>query len=438
MSIRLSMCSSICGVLSLTTVAVAAPVGEQIRTVHRLSPGVSAAALTEAAEQLGTALKPINFGLTSEQMRRLKKVTDGRVDFSNLYSVDSSEKDVLAKMQNASTYVGSIYPNVPPPVVEGDPALAGEWWIAGINAKPAWNVATGRGVVIADCDSGYYTEESDIAGNLLLDDRYDTADLDDPLNIRDGNFISHGTSVTSIMAGVLDGVGTSGIAYNAKVVPLQNFNYAGQIDDLGKEEATAKCILKALEHSEVKIIVLENQTANGSSETFAGTREAVKLALEAGVTIVSAGGNANVELIQEAQNDTGSIIVGALAQTGTRASFSNFGSRVSIAAFGENLRTLYGPNGQFGNFGGTSGATPQVAGAVALMLEANPSLTPAQVKDILIATRVESALTSNVGGLLDVAAAVNLAKSSFVGETAESVKQNEQRVLIAEILTSKN
>ena len=436
MSFRMSVWAGVYGVLSLTSAAIAAPALEQIRIVHKLNPKVSAAALAETAKHLGSALKPINFGLSSEQMRRLKNVTDGRVDFANLYAVDSADKNVLAKMRSSSTYLGSIYPNVPPPVVDGDPALAGEWWIAGINAKPAWDLATGRGVVIADCDAGYYTEESDIADNLLLDDRYDTADLDEPLNIRDGNFISHGTSVVAIMSGVFDGVGTSGIAYNSKVVPLQNFNYAAQLDDLGKEEATAACILKALEHSDVKIIVLENQTANGSSETFAGTREAVKLALEAGVTIVSAGGNASVELLEEQQNDTGSIIVGALAQDGTLASFSNYGTRVSIAAFGENLRTLYGPNGEFGNFGGTSGATPQVAGAVALMLEVNPALTPSEVKRILIASRVETAATSNVGGLLDVAAAVSLAKSAFVGETDASIKQNVQRALIADILTS--
>jgi subtilisin family serine protease len=273
---------------------------------------------------------------------------------------------------------------------------------------------------------------------LLLDDRYDTADVDDPLSIRDGNFISHGTSVVAIMSGVLDGIGTSGIAFDSKVVPLQNFNYAGELDDLDKEEATAKCILKALEHPEVKIIVLENQTSNGSSETFEGTRAAVRLAMEAGVTIVSAGGNANVELLQEQQNNTGSIIVGALAQTGRRASFSNYGSRISVSAFGENLLTLFGPNGQMGSFGGTSGATPQVAGAVALMLEVNPALTPEQVRDILIATRVQSSETSTVGGLLDIAAAVGAAKSSFQGETEESLKRKEQRARIVNILLGKN
>ena len=438
MSIHFSKWTVFCGFFVLSGTALSAPTAESIRTVHKLTPATSASALLETAESIGSSLKPITFGLSHDQMLRLKKITEGRVDFSKLYSIDSADKNALATLTKASTYIGSIYPNVPPPVVIGDPALDNEWWIARINAKPAWNLASGRGVVIADCDAGYYTEESDIAGNLLLDDRYDTADEDEPLNIRDGNFISHGTSVVAIMSGVLDGLGTSGIAYNSKVVPLQNFNYASELDDLGKEEATAKCILKALEHSDVKIIVLENQTSNGSSETFEGTRAAVKLALEAGVTIVSAGGNANVELLQEQQNDTGSIIVGALSQTGSRASFSNYGSRVSIAAFGENLRTLYGPNGAMGSFGGTSGATPQVVGAVALMLEVNPSLTPAQIKNILIATRVESAQTATIGGLLDVTAAVTLAKNSFVGESLESLKLKEQRALIVEVLTSQN
>jgi subtilisin family serine protease len=438
LSFHLSGIVGLIGCFGFSTVVVASTSSARVRTIHKLTPVSSETALNSTAERLGTPIKPITFGLTAEQIQRLKTVTEGRVDFGNLYAVDTSDKQDLATLQQSSTYIGSIHPNVPPPVISGDPSLAGQWWLQRINAKPAWEFATGRGVVIADCDAGYYTEESDIGNNLLIDDRYDTADVDDPLSIRDGNFISHGTSVVAIMSGVLDGIGTSGIAFDSKVVPLQNFNYAGELDDLDKEEATAKCILKALEHPEVKIIVLENQTSNGSSETFEGTRAAVRLAMEAGVTIVSAGGNANVELLQEQQYNTGSIIVGALAQTGRRASFSNYGSRISVSAFGENLLTLFGPNGQMGSFGGTSGATPQVAGAVALMLEVNPSLTPEQVRDILIATRVQSSETSTVGGLLDIAAAVGAAKSSFQGETEESLKRKEQRARIVNILLGKN
>ncbi|NJL25012.1 MAG: S8 family serine peptidase, partial [Calothrix sp. SM1_5_4] len=113
----------------------------------------------------------------------------------------------------------------------------------------------------------------------------------------------------------LDGVGTNGIAFNSKIVPLQNYNYNEQ-DDIDKEEATARCVLKAIEIPEVNIIVLENQTATGSSETFSGTRDAVRLAIRSGLIVIGAAGNSGVELKEELKDDTGSIIVGALSKSG--------------------------------------------------------------------------------------------------------------------------
>lgn len=367
---------------------------------------------------LNVNLKRNDFGLNNLRVAEIKRLSKSKVDLEGIYSVKLPQAlapDLLAKIKKIPGFDAVVKTDMPPPVFVGDPEIQNEWWIDKINAREAWNIelapeklVSGSGVTIADCDSGYYTEESDIKGNLLLDLAKDLADLQNPLKIDDGGFVYHGTAVTAIMSGVRDSQGTHGIAYNSKVVPLQNFNYDGSLDDMGKEEATAECILHAITIPEVKIVVLENQT-HGSSETFLGTREAVRLALEAGVTIVSAGGNSSNELTEEAADDTGSIIVGALAQTDTTANFSNYGSRVSIAAYGENLRTLYGPNGAFGSFGGTSGATPQVAGAVALMLEANPHLTPAQVKEVLVETRVNNEAYANVGGKLNVAAAVRRA-----------------------------
>ena len=84
-------------------------------------------------------------------------------------------------------------------------------------------------------------------------------------------------------------------------------------------------------------------------------------------------------------------------------------SFITTAAYGERVYTLFGPNGRFGNFSGTSSATPQVTGAVALMLEVNPKLTPQQIRDILISTRVTTEGNSAVGGKLDIAAAVKAA-----------------------------
>ncbi len=354
-------------------------------------------------------LTKMDFGLTETQKNELEKITSRKVNFKDLYYLDES----LAKSSFLKTYKEystTIFKKVPPPMIihETDPDFEDAWWQKQLDVEKAWGLATGDGVTIADCDAGYYVSESDLNENLLMNEAYDLADIDNPTKVDDGNFVNHGTSVVAIMSGVLNGSGTNGIAFNSKVIPLQNYNYNSTLDDLGKEEATAKCILHALKIPEVKIIVLENQTRNGSSETFAGTREAVRLALEAGVVIVSAGGNYYKELLEEEKDNTGSIIIGAVNKNGVKETWSNYGSRVTIAAYGSDLKTLSGPNGKMGSFGGTSGATPQVAGTIALMLEVAPHLTPSQVKEILIQTRTTNTSNEMVGGVLNTNRAVQL------------------------------
>jgi subtilisin family serine protease len=370
-------------------------------------------------------MKELTFGLSGEQKEKIAALTDGKIDFRDHFVTTSIyNKAVL----DASAELHSSN-HLPPFVIgEYDPKTKEGWWQQAHKVDEAWKLATGKGVTIADCDAGFYINEKDIAGNLLMNFAKDLSDKENPTKIDDGGFVSHGTSVAAIMIGLLDGTGINGIAYNAKLVPLQNYNYSYVLDDLDKEEATAACILEALKIPEVKIIVLENQT-HGSSETFSGTRDAVRLALKAGVTIVSAGGNSTNELTAEAADDTDSIIVGAINRTGKTEYFSNYGSRVSIAAYGSNLLTLSGPNGSLGNFGGTSGATPQVAGAVALMLEVNPALTPKQIKNILIATRKTTEENKNVGGLIDVVAAVTKAKET------ETASDDDMEAFRTELIT---
>lgn len=361
-------------------------------------------------------LTPMRFGLSSEQAQKIRELTGGRVRFDEYHYVDIEPGTKRPSFDGAKS-AGVIYPDVPPPVIMGetelqaaDPKLKSEWWIEKLNVPAAWKMASGRDVMIADCDAGYFWEESDLLDNMLHNLRYDLARPNDPYTVHDGGYPGHGTSVAAIMAGVLDGKGTSGIAYGAKVVPLQNYNYDGK-DALDKEEATAMCVLHALTIPGVQIIVLENQMANGSSEAFAGTRDAVRLALHSGVTVIGAAGNASVELREELADDTGSIIVGALRMSEAPAGFSNYGARITVGAFGEKLHTLEGPNGRFADFGGTSGATPQVAAAAALMLEVQPLLLPEQIREIFEKTRVITGSNDKTGGKLDVLAAVRMAQT---------------------------
>jgi hypothetical protein len=391
---------------------------------------------------IGGSWRALSFGLSSAQREELYRLTRGAVDLRGMYRVDTDDahgySDVTA--QRGVKWLGVADRRAVSPLAgadglgaaaaagapqtlaaarrSADPALDGEWWVKDLNTSEAWRHATGRGVTIADCDSGWYVEEGDIRGNLRLDLAHDFADRDDPTNVTDGRLQFHGTAVAAIMVGVRDGVGTNGIAYDARLIPLQNYNYDREIDDGDKEEATAECILHAIALEDVDVIVVQNQTTQGSSETFAGTRDAIRLAVMAGIPVVAAAGNSSLPLDAEAADDTGSVIVGALRQDGRRANFSNFGPRVSIAAFGENLSTLYGPAGRMDTFGGTTGAAAQVGGAVALMKEVNPLLTPAQVRALLESTRVIIGDNDRVGGQLDILAAVRAAATTRVDDDA--------------------
>lgn len=373
-----------------------------------------------------TGVKQLHFGLTDEQKQKIADLTDGKIDFRNHFVTTNLYNKIIF---DPSIEFHSSKTTPPMIVTEFDPKQKDGWWQQAHKVDEAWKLATGKGVTIADCDAGYHTEEADIKGNLILEHAKDLADKENPTKINDGNFVTHGTSVAAIMVGLLDGTGINGMAYESKLVPLQNYNYDYMLDDMDKEEATAACILEALKIPEVKVIVLENQT-HGSSETFSGTRDAVRLALKANVTIVSAGGNSSNELTAEAADDTGSIIVGAINKNGKTETFSNYGSRVSIAAYGSDLLTLSGPNGKLGKFGGTSGATPQVAATVAMMLEVNPDLTPEQIKQILIETRTTTEENKKVGGMINVVAAITKAKDLKTTPAVEAEAFREELVSI--------
>jgi subtilisin family serine protease len=381
------------------------------------------------------------FCFNEATLKKLHDVTQGEVDLRNIYEAEMPDQATLTPYLYSLDFAGAVFPDVPPPgempdntkTLQPDPELKGQWWIDQLNVPAAWKLATGKGVIAADCDAGYYVNETDLKANLVKDLGRNFSRKTKPTKKVDkGKYVTHGTAVAAIFSGVRDGQGTQGIAFDSKLVPLQNYTYTNQ-DKLDKEDATTRCVLHALTIPGLKLLILENQTMIGSSETYLGTHEAVKLAVAAGITVVSSAGNYDQELLYEDQNDSGSIIVGALFPDDKIAKKSNYGKRVTIAAYGRDLHTLYGPKGAMGDFSGTSGATPQVAAAVALMLEANPKLTPKQIRDVLIETRVTTVDNATVGGRLDVHAAV-VAAQGVTERPEEFRRQNSLREAVTKIL----
>lgn len=176
-------------------------------------------------------------------------------------------------------------------------------------------------------------------------------------------------------------------------------------------------------------MILEVQTgAYGNIEYVPSVNAAIKTAIAAGVVVCVAAGNgdrdAGIGDDGRPIPETGSILVGATAYDATvnkRAWFSNYGPRIVVSAPGDDSHDVTcdssSDTAYLNPFGGTSGATPKVAGTVALMLAANPGLSHAEVRQMLNATG--TAVTpdpgKDIGTFLNAGAAVREASEQAAG-----------------------
>lgn len=273
---------------------------------------------------------------------------------------------------------------------------AGGWQLGVVDEQsvPSAVVQASASVRIAVIDTGADVSVPELAARNAL--TWD-ARTHRP-NVRDTN--GHGTFVASVAA-----------AYggNARLLILKAGN-GGSFTDAAEAEA----IRYAVVHG-AKIINL----SVGGTTTSNTERAAIRFAVERGALLVAAAGNEHslgnpVEYPAALLQPVGSngtagsgLVVGASSPDGMRAAFSNSGSWISLAAPGVQVYGALLHHG-YGYGSGTSFATPQVAGAAALVWAADPSLTAQQVAQILEQTATgHGAWTPELGwGVIDVGAAV--------------------------------
>jgi subtilisin family serine protease len=281
---------------------------------------------------------------------------------------------------------------------------------AGIHIIDAWKETRGKGVKVAVIDSNFEVTHPDLEENIYT---YYNADAKNSNVANDTDDSSHGTTAAGFIAAVPNGYGILGTAPDSELILIRQI-YA---DDAAT--------IRAFEYAKEKgAKVISNSWGTGDvSEAVAVELENLK---KEGITIFFASGNNgptphnnDKDLDQPGVNDESelsSVIgVGATNEYNRLASYSNYGENIDILAPGGveigllglddmGEKGVYYSSYQFSNGYvlqldnahafeiGTSFACPLAAGVAALMLSVNPTLTPDQIREIMISTadKIES------------------------------------------------
>jgi subtilisin family serine protease len=362
-------------------------------------------------------------------------------DLSNFLRVQLPEETDLAEAVGKLLEVPEILAAVPVPVaipasITGDPltgssdqlasdpstGLESQWYIYRCGFDKAWEQSDGSQVVVADIDFGYRLSHEDIAPNVNSARAFNS--FDGSTNVGQGGKIFHGTGVLGLMGASLNSKGMVGTAFAAELWPIQANTGASQLP--GNAFANAiEWVCGQDSGGKRKVINLEVQTgAFGNYEQIPSVNLAIRRAIARNVVVCVAAGNGNRDATIADDNltpipPTGSILVGATVYDpadNPRAWFSNFGSTVVVSAPGDSDHDVTcsasADTAYTNKFGGTSGATPKVAGTVALMLAVNPALSHDDIRDALFITgkRVTTAPDKPVGSFLSAEGAVAHAK----------------------------
>ncbi|MDL5367805.1 S8 family peptidase [Xanthomonas sp. NCPPB 2654] len=327
-----------------------------------------------------------------------------------------------------------------------DPSLSSQWAFgtgtAGINVRPAWDQATGSGVVVAVIDTGI-TNHADLNANILpgydfISDTFVSRDGDgrdaNPADEGDWNPVAnecysgspvtnsswHGTHVAgTVAAQTNNAVGVAGTAFGAKVLPVRVLGRCGgYTSDIADAIVWASGGTVSGVPANTTPAEVINMSLGGGGTCSATYQNAINGAVGRGTTVVVAAGNSGANVSGSVPANCANVIaVAATTSSRAKASYSNYGTGIDISAPGSsilstlNSGTTTPGSASYASYNGTSMAAPHVAGVVALMQSVAPSpLTPAQVETTIKNTAASFSCSQGCGaGLLDANAAVTAA-----------------------------
>lgn len=289
----------------------------------------------------------------------------------------------------------------------GVPSLGGNEWANDlVNAPEVWaRGMTGRGVVVAVVDTGVDYNHPDLRQNIWVNPREVAGDgidndrngfVDDvrgwdfvdndafPLDVVDTRIINgesgnpgHGTHVAGTIAAVRNGIGSTGVAPDSRIMPVRVLDHRGT----GAVTAIARGIRYAANNG---ADVINLSLGGGYSSDI---ESAIRYAVSRGSVVVVAAGNGGQSQPSHparlAATVAGVIAVGSVdrnQQLASRSDRAGIDSRMRyVVAPGVSVHSTL-PSGRYGILSGTSMAAPHVAGIAALMRGAVPSASPQGVQ----------------------------------------------------------
>jgi subtilisin family serine protease len=273
-----------------------------------------------------------------------------------------------------------------------------------VQAPAAWDTTTGAGVVVAVVDTGFdfthpdrgavWTNPGEIPGNGIDDDGNGYVD-----DVHGWDFTGtaqagsdndptdehgHGTHVAGTIAGAgNNGLGVIGVAWQAQIMPVRGLDADGS----GESGGLALALMYAAANG--ADVISNSWGCQCYSQAIA---DAVSYAQNLGAVVVAAAGNSSADVsFSTPASLPGVIAVASLGPTDVPSYFSNYGSRIDVAAPGEDILSLRAAGTTMGTAvgtlytraSGTSMATPHVSGVAALVLSQHPEYSNDQVRQVL-------------------------------------------------------
>lgn len=297
----------------------------------------------------------------------------------------------------------------------------------GTRAQEAWAKATGNGVVVAVLDTGYLPHEDlnsqyvknngVVAGYDFVSNNYIANDPNpgrdaDPLDTGDACDSDpsswHGTHVAGTIAAANNGIGITGMAYNAKILPVRVLGRCGgMLSDVAAAIVwAAGGTVKGVPTNTNPAKVI-NLSLGAASKTCSATMSnAISTANSLGAVVVVAAGNdsMNVKYATPA-NCPSAVTVAATNYRGDLTWWTNYGLGVDVAAPGDQIYSTYNAGSTVAGadayeyLSGTSMAAPHVAALYAMVFEINQTLT---LKEIDLVVKLTTNHFSSDEGFVDV------------------------------------